>query len=143
MSTEALKTNTYKHYLFDVVMFAHLNVKGAASGALTTGETLTGGSSAATGVVESLTSLGEATITGITAAQPPVVTMSGGHNFKEVQQVLIDSASGMTEINGIHTAKTVTATTLELFTGSSSTTGIPSPVNGTGFSAYTLSLIHI
>ena len=43
MSTEALSTNTYKHYLFDIVMFAHLNVRGPASGALTTGDTLTGG----------------------------------------------------------------------------------------------------
>ena len=82
MSTAALKTNTYKHYLFDTVMFAHLNVNGAASGALTTGETLTGGTSGATAIVESITSLGAATITGVTAAQPPVVTMSAGHNFQ-------------------------------------------------------------
>ena len=33
MSTESLKTTTYKHYLFDIVMFAHLNVRGPASGA--------------------------------------------------------------------------------------------------------------
>jgi hypothetical protein len=73
MSTSAVTTTTYKHYLFDTVMFAHLNVKGAASGALTTGETLTGGTSGATAVVESLTSLGEATITGITSTEPAVV----------------------------------------------------------------------
>ena len=68
--------------------------KGAASGALTTGETLTGGTSGATAIVESLTSLGAATITGITRAQPPVVTCSGGHNFTEGQQVLIASVPG-------------------------------------------------
>ena len=67
MSTESLSTNTYKHYLFDIVMFGHLNVRGFLQ-VLTTGETLTGGTSGATGVVESLTSLGEATITGITQA---------------------------------------------------------------------------
>jgi len=39
MSSASVTTNTYKQYLFDTVMFAHLNVLGAASGALTTGET--------------------------------------------------------------------------------------------------------
>ena len=74
MSTSSLTTTTYKQYLFDIVMFAHLNVRGPASGALTTGETLTGGTSGATAVVESLTSLGTAAITNITRAEPPVVT---------------------------------------------------------------------
>ena len=37
-------------------MFTHLNVRGILSGALTTGEVLTGGTSGATGIVESLTS---------------------------------------------------------------------------------------
>ena len=94
MSTVTLTSNTYKHYLFDTVMFAHLNVLGAASGALTTGETLTGGTSGATGIVESITSLGAATITGVTAASPAVVTCSGGHNFTEGQQITIASVSG-------------------------------------------------
>ncbi len=137
MSSAALKTNTYKHYLFDTVMFAHLNVSGAASGALTTGETLTGGSSGATAIVESITSLGTATITGVTAAQPPVVTMSGGHNFKEGQQIVIASAAGMTQINTTHTVKNPTATTLELFEASTSSNSKPSAVNGTGYSAWT------
>jgi len=138
MSTEALKTNTYKHYLFDIVMFAHLNVKGAASGALTTGETLTGGTSAATGVVESLTSLGTATITGITQANPPVVTCSGGHNFKEGQIIEIASVVGMTDVNSsFFTVKNPSATTFELFNNSSGSTQAPIAVNGTSFSAYT------
>ena len=47
-------------------MFAHINVKGAMSGALTEGDILTGGTSGATGVVESVTSAGSATITGAT-----------------------------------------------------------------------------
>ena len=138
MSTESLKTTTYKHYLFDVVMFAHLNVKGAASGALTTGETLTGGTSGATGVVESLTSLGEATITGITQANPPVVTCSSGHNFKEGQIIQIASVSGMTDVNSsFFTVKNPSATTFELFNNSSSSTQAPTAINGTSFSAYT------
>ena len=135
MSTASLKTNTYKHYLFDTVMFAHLNVNGAASGALTTGETLTGGTSGATAIVESITSLGAATITGVTAAQPPVVTMSAGHNFTEGQQIIIASAAGMTQINTTHTVKNPTATTLELFTAAAAT-GTPSAVNGTNYTTW-------
>ena len=135
MSSASVTSNTYKHYLFDTVMFAHLNVNGAASGALTTGETLTGGSSGATGIVESITSLGTANITGVTAAQPPVVTMSAGHNFTEGQQIIIASAAGMTQINTTHTVKNPTATTLELFTAAGSS-GTPTAVNGTGYTAW-------
>ena len=138
MSTEALKTNTYKHYLFDIVMFAHLNVRGFHSGALTTGETLTGGSSGATGVVESLTSLGEATITDITQSNPPVVTCSSGHNFKEGQIIQISSVGGMVDVNsGFFTVKNPSATTFELFNESTSSNQAISIVDGTGFSAYT------
>ena len=38
-------TNTYKHYLFDISMFTHLNILTAQ--AFTTGETVTGGTSGA------------------------------------------------------------------------------------------------
>jgi hypothetical protein len=136
-STATLTTNTYKHYLFDIVMFAHLNVRGPASGALTTGETLTGGTSGATAIVESLTSLGEATITGITQSQPPIVTCSGGHNFREGQTIKITSVSGMTDVNdGFFTVKNPSSTTFELFAEASSSSSAPSPTDGTGFSAY-------
>jgi len=138
MSTSSLTTTTYKQYLFDIVMFAHLNVRGPASGALTTGETLTGGTSGATAVVESLTSLGEATITNITQSEPPVVTCSGGHNFKEGQTIQIASVSGMTDVNSnFFTVKNPTATTFELFAEATATSSTPSPTDGTGFSAYT------
>ena len=140
MSTAALDTNTYKQYLFDIVMFAHLNVRGPASGALTTGETLTGGTSGATGIVESLTSLGEATITGITQAQPPVVTCSGGHNFIEGQIIKITSVSGMTDVNNsFFTVKNPSATTFELFVegAQAGVNSAPLAVNGTSHSAYT------
>ena len=138
MSSALVTDNTYKHYLFDIVMFAHLNVKGAASGALTTGETLTGGTSGATGIVESLTSLGTATITGITQANPPVVTCSGGHNFKEGQIIEIASVVGMTDVNSsFFTVKNPSATTFELFNNSSSNTQAPIAIDGTSFSAYT------
>ena len=53
-------------------MFAHVNVAGIMSGALTTGDTLTGGTSGATGVIESVTTEGSGTITGATVADPVV-----------------------------------------------------------------------
>ena len=138
MSTSSLTTNTYKHYLFDTVMFAHLNVLGAASGALTTGETLTGGTSGATGIVESITSLGAATITGVTQANPPVVTCSGGHNFKEGQGIQIAGVSGMTELNTQldFTIKNPTATTFELYNMPTATNSAPTAVDGTSSTAY-------
>jgi hypothetical protein len=138
MSTSSLTTTTYKQYLFDIVMFAHLNVRGPASGALTTGETLTGGTSGATAVVESLTSLGTAAITNITRAEPPVVTCGAGHNFKEGQTVQLSSVGGMTDVNsGFFTVKNPTATTFELFAEATATSSAPSPTDGTGFGTYT------
>ena len=74
MSTSSLTDVTYKYYPFDVVMFAHINCVGAMSGALTAGDTLTGGTSAATGVVESITTVGSAVITDATQANPVDVT---------------------------------------------------------------------
>ena len=138
MSTGSLTTNTYKHYLFDTVMFAHLNVYGPASGALTDGETLTGGTSGATGIVESITELGAATVTGVTQTNPPVVTCSGGHNFLEGQQVKFASVGGMTQLNGnFYTVKNPDATTFQLHDASTSAIDAPDPVDGTGYTSYT------
>jgi hypothetical protein len=133
-------TNTdvkFKHYLFDIEMFAHINVKGAMSGALTTGDKLTGSTSGATGIVEGISVAGTATITGVTVAEPSVVTMSAGHNFSEGQQILIASVVGMTELNGNYfTVKNVTATTLELYTPQTAATTVVEPVDGTSYTAW-------
>ena len=122
LSSVTVTDTKFKHYLFDVEMFSHVNVAGIMSGALTTGDTLTGGTSGATGVIESVTTEGSGTITGATVADPVVITMSGGHNFTEGQNVVIANAAGMTDINGNHTVKNVTATTVELFTVATATT---------------------
>ena len=87
LSSVTVTDTKFKHYLFDIEMFAHVNVAGIMSGALTTGDTLTGGTSGATGVIESVTTEGSGTITGATVADPVVITMSGGHNFTEGQNV--------------------------------------------------------
>ena len=137
LSSASVIDTTFKHYLFDIEMFAHVNVAGIMSGALTTGDILTGGTSGATGVIESVTTEGSGTITGATQADPVVITMSGGHNFTEGQNVVIANAAGMTDINGNHTVKNVTATTVELFTVATATTSATQPLDGTGFSAWT------
>jgi len=126
----------FKHFLFDIDMFTHINVAGAMSGALTTGDKLTGGTSGATGIVESLSNAGSATITGATKSDPVVVSMSGGHNFTEGQNITIASVAGMTEINGSHSVKNITATTFELFGASTASNNTPEPLDGTGFTAY-------
>ena len=136
LSSVTVTDTKFKHYLFDIEMFAHVNVAGIMSGALTTGDTLTGGTSGATGVIESVTTEGSGTITGATVADPVVVTMSGGHNFTEGQNVVIASVAGMTDINGNHTVKNVTATTVELFSVATATNSAPEPLDGTGFTAW-------
>jgi len=87
------------------------------SGAVTTGDILTGGTSGATGVIESLSTATATTITGATQTFPVVVTASGGHTYTEGQQILIASVSGMTNLNGnYYTVKNPTSTTFELNT---------------------------
>ena len=49
-------------------MFGRVNVRGAMSGALTTGDKLTGGTSGATGIIEGITVAGSANITGVTSS---------------------------------------------------------------------------
>ena len=137
LSSVTVSDTVFKHYLFDIEMFAHVNVRGAMSGALTTGDTLTGGTSGATGVIESISTASSATITGVTVAQPPVVTCSGGHQFTEGQTITIASAAGMTQINTNHTVKNPTATTFELFNVPTATNSAPTAVDGTAYTPWT------
>ena len=138
LSNAATTSVKFKHFLFDVEMFSHVNVQGAMSGALTTGDKLTGGTSGATGIIESVSTAGSATITGITKADPPVVTCSGGHNFTEGQTITIASVAGMTQVNTNHTVKNPAATTFELYELATATNNIPEPVDG-----HSTSKIHV
>lgn len=55
------------------------------------------------------------TITGITKANPAVVTTSGSHGYSNGDDVIISDVVGMTEVNGgTYTVANVTATTFEL-----------------------------
>ena len=136
LSSSSVTDTVFKHYLFDIEMFSHINVSGKMSGALTTGDILTGGTSGATGVIESVSTENSATITGATAADPVVVTCSGGHTFTEGQQIVIAGVGGITDINTTHTVKDPTATTFKLFTAQAAATTVPAGVDGSGYSSF-------
>ena len=116
------QTSVFKAYLFDIEMFTTIEVDGTISNSsgFTTGEKITGGTSGATGIVESISTEKSATITGASTATPVVVTCSGGHSFKEGQVVKIAGVSGMTDINGNFTVKDPTSTTFKVFSDASS-----------------------
>jgi hypothetical protein len=140
LSTASVTTNNFKHYLFDTEMFAHINCVGATSGALTTGETVTGGSSGATGIVESIsTDGGSIAVSAATAANPVVVTATA-HGFKEGQQVTISGVGGMTDINATWTCKDPAANTFKLYQAATSAIGDsgtqPATVDGSGYSSH-------
>jgi hypothetical protein len=55
------------------------------------------------------------TITGVTAANPGVVTTSAAHGYAAGDRVVIDDIVGMTQLNGnVYTVGTVTSTTVKL-----------------------------
>ena len=127
-SSSSLTSAIYKHYLFDIVLFTHLNIRTAQS--FTTGEVVTGGTSGATGVVQTHSTTESATITGISQADPAVVTAN--NNFKEGQQVTISSVSGMTEVNGnVYTVRNPSGTTFELYDTDGTTS-----IDSSAFTAY-------
>ena len=129
-SNSSLTSSTFRHYLFDIHMFTHLNIKTAQT--FTTGEKLTGDTSGAYGYVQNISATKSATITGVTQADPAVVT-SASHSFKDGMQVTIDTVVGMTELNGnVYTVKNVTTNTFELFDVDGETS-----IDSTGYTAYT------
>ena len=128
-ASSSLTSAIYRHYLFDIVLFTHLNIKTAQS--FTTGEIVTGGTSGATGVVQSISTTESATITGISQATPAVVTAS--NSFKEGQQITIASVAGMTEVNGnVYTVRNPSSTTFELYDTDGTTA-----INSSAYTPYT------
>ncbi|MDA7798386.1 DUF4815 domain-containing protein [bacterium] len=129
-ASSSLTSAIYRHYMFDINMFTHLNV--TSNTAFTTGETITGSTSNATGTVESLTTATSATISGATKANPGVVTATG-HGLKEGQQVTIASVGGMTQLNGnVYTVRNPGTNDFELY----GTDGISS-VDSSAYGTYT------
>lgn len=78
-----------------------------------------------TGIV-TLPALSSATITGITQANPGVVTTSAAHGYSNEEKIYLAGVAGMTQVNGVvFTIAGVTATTFQL------------GVNTTSYGAYT------
>jgi hypothetical protein len=115
-SSASLTSSVYKHYLFDINMFTHLNITTAQT--FTTGEEVTGSTSGAKGTVESLTAVESIAVDSISIANPGVVTISAGHNFKEGQQITL---SGTYQVDSgpvtsaVYTVRNPNATTFELY----------------------------
>jgi len=102
----------YKHFLFDINMFTHLNILTAQ--AFTDGELITGGTSGATGIYESISNEETATINSLTVASPGVATVSAGHNFIEGQQVTVAgtfSQDSVVQSSTVYTVRNPDATT--------------------------------
>ena len=89
-SSASVTDAVYRHYLFDIEMFTHLNITSNAS--FTAGEKITGATSGATGTVQSGTATESVAISSITVANPGVATATG-HKFKEGQQISITGAN--------------------------------------------------
>ena len=80
---------------------------------------------------------GTEAISGATQAEPVVIT-STGHTRQNDELVRIRMSEGMTQLDGnVYTVKNVTANTFELFSIDGTT-----PLNGTGFDAYTSGGTH-
>ena len=132
-ATSSLTSAVYKHFLFDINMFTHLNILTAQ--AFTDGELITGGTSGATGTYESISNEETATINGLTVASPGVATVSAGHNFVEGQQVTVAgtfSQDSVVQSSTVYTVRNPDATTFELYSTDGTTA-----VNITAFTSAT------
>ena len=112
-------TGVWRHYIFDVEMFTHINLTTAQS--YTTGEIVNGSNSGATGVVQSISATTTATPNNITIATPGVVEFATPHGFKDGQQVTITggnfsvSSSSSAYTEGVYVVRNATANNFELF----------------------------
>ena len=133
-------SSIYKHFLFDVEMFTHLNALGTAS--YTTGEVVSGATSGATGIVQSVTATKNTAVTSISASgtdmegefSAAVVTLNS-HGITDGQQIFLTGGSfqidsSATSDSTIYTARNTTANTFQLFASDGTTA-----INVTSFSS--------
>src|SRR5210317_809432 len=95
----------FRHYLFDINMFTHLNMRDNT--AFTTGETVTGSTSGATATVESLSTVTAVSASTITVASPGVVSATA-HGLKEGQQITFSAISAQNNSTAITTSDVFT-----------------------------------
>jgi len=125
----------YKHYLFDINMFTHLNITTAQG--FTTGEKITGSTSNATGTFESISTTESQALNTLTSASPGVATISGGHNFKEGQQITFSAVTASNNsvsitTSDVFTVRNPSGTTFELYESDGTTaTNITAYTSGT------------
>ena len=109
-------SGVWRHYLFDIEMFTHLNVLEATS--FSTGEIVSGSSSGATGVVQSISATKSVAATSISVANPGIVTLNA-HGFKDGQQINITGGNfaigGSAYTQGTYTVRNATTNNFELF----------------------------
>ena len=133
-------SSIYKHFLFDIEMFTHLNALGTAS--YTTGEVVSGATSGATGIVQSITATKNTAVSSITASgtdiegafSAAVVTLND-HGITDGQQIHLTGGSfqidsSATSDSTVYTARNTTANTFELFDSAGTTA-----INVTAFSS--------
>ena len=139
-ASSSLTSAVYKHFIFDIEMFTHLNIR--TSQVFTNGEKITGGTSGAYGYVQSISSTKDAVVTSITETNTGTasVVTSNGHSFKDGMQIqflnpsfsAVDSTSTVVTVNDstVFTVKNVTTNTFELFDSSGD-----SPISATSYSS--------
>ena len=121
-------------------MFTHLNALGTAS--YTTGEVVSGATSGATGIVQSVTATKNTAVTSISASgtdmegefSAAVVTLNS-HGITDGQQIFLTGGSfqidsSATSDSTIYTARNTTANTFQLFASDGTTA-----INVTSFSS--------
>ena len=131
-ASSGLTSAIYKHYIFDIEMFTHLNIR--TDQTFTNGEKITGGTSGAYGYVQSISNTKSAVITDMSIASPSIVT-SNGHSFKEGMQVTItgtgyDIDSVTVSTAAVYTVKNPTTNTFEIYNSDGTT-----PINVTSYSS--------
>src|SRR5210317_784743 len=125
-ATESLDINAtssiYRHYLFDIEMFTHLNLTTSAS--FSTGEIVSGATSAATGIVQNVTANTSSAVTSISVANPGVVTLNG-HGFTDGQQITLSGGSFQIDstayTEGVYSVRNATTNTFELYSADGTT----------------------
>ena len=122
-ATNSDRESIYKHFLFDINLFTHLNI--ITGQAFTTGEKVSGGTSSATGTVESISTQTAANVTAISIASPGICTATA-HGFKEGQQITFDAIAANNNstaltTSDIFTVRNPATNTFELY-GSDGTT---------------------
>ncbi len=124
-SSASKTSGVYKHYLFDTEMFTHIHYAGNAS--FTNGEVVTGGTSAATAIVQSAsTNYNSLAVAAITTGATPQVQFASAPKLEEGQQVSFDSpsfniASVAVTSTDVFTVRQISGNNFELFNADGTT----------------------